>query len=121
MASEAASAKLSGNRLKEPGPSNEWSRWLRDKRFGGDADYAEKYLKALDQVRGWIAEGLGEFSKAPDFPGCGGPQPLAAKTRPGLKRDFSIPVDAGLQMRVAVAPRVWSERLLASSFQGGVK
>src|SRR6266849_1692665 len=79
MASEAASAKLSGNRLKEPGPSDEWSRWLRDKRFGGDADYAEKYLKALDQVRGWIAKGLGEFSKAPDFPGCGGPHPLAGK------------------------------------------
>ena len=32
-------------------PQDRWSRWLRESRFGGDADYAKEYLDKLREVR----------------------------------------------------------------------
>src|SRR2546426_11143332 len=43
-------------------------------------------------------------------------------SKPGTETRLSIPVDAGLHLRVAVAPRVWSgECRLASSLQGSME
>ncbi len=43
--------------MSEPARSDAWSRWLLDKRFGGDADYAKNYLKVLEQVRDAVLDG----------------------------------------------------------------
>src|SRR5207253_9551045 len=47
---------------------------------------------------------------------------ILVPSRSGTETRLSIPVDAGVQQRVAVAPRVWSgERRLASSLQGSTE
>ncbi len=37
--------------MTERGGSDQWSRWLLEKRFGGDAKFADEYMKPLYQVR----------------------------------------------------------------------
>jgi len=40
----------------EPGRSDQWSRWLLEKRFGGDPGVAEEYVKTLHRVRDTVLD-----------------------------------------------------------------
>src|SRR5262245_16759719 len=43
--------------MKPLGESDAWSRWLLDKRFGGDQEFAAQYLKILQPVRTAVLDG----------------------------------------------------------------